>query len=146
MELALQKKKEILMQHIKDRDMEEFFVVRDATDGNVVFFDGRETLENNAKIAFRMYLDVSAFNVVRINFYLLTDNAKRARLLEEVNERNNNSSFVKFFLSEDNSLNLEFTYAVLNEEFNPAFFVELLMLQLEMLEKVIYDDFMKVLA
>lgn len=143
---VLLKKKEALIKNIKERDMEEFFTVRDSTDGKMVFFDASESTQHGAKLSFRIYLDESVFNVVQIAFYLLTDNNKRTLLLEKINEKNVKTGFSKYILGDDNVLTVEFTYSVLNEDFNPAFLIDLLMLQMETLDNEVYPDFMESLA
>ena len=42
-------KKDALLKLIKERDMKDFFTIRDAGDESTTFFDARETLKNGKK-------------------------------------------------------------------------------------------------
>ena len=61
--------------------------------------------------------------------------------VEKINEKNVKTGFSKYILGDDNILTVEFTYSVLNEDFNPAFLIDLLMLQMETLDNEVYPEF-----
>lgn len=140
MEQTLLDKKNQFITFLKDREIFEFFEVRDASDNSCVYVDGRETLKNGALAKFRIILDTNPITSARIFFYQLLDSEKRSALIEAINQVNEHVSFSKFFLAADNLLTVEFSYTVPNEMFKPEVLMDLISFQLDMLDDFAYHE------
>lgn len=140
MEQILLDKKEALLTLLKEREILEFFQVRDASDNSCVYVDGRETLKNGSQATFRIILDSNPITSTRINFYQLLDSGKRSEMIETINQVNEHVSFSKFFLSADNLLTVEFSYTVPNELFRPEVLLDLVNFQLDMIDDFAYHE------
>lgn len=140
MEQVLLDKKNILIDLLKEREILEFFEIRDASDNSCVYVDGRETLKSGTIVMFRVILDSSPITSARFSFYQLLDSAKRSEMIEAINQVNEHVSFSKFFLASDNMLTSEFSYTAPGELFKPQILMELINFQLDMIDDFAYHE------
>ena len=140
MEQILLDKKNILIELLKERELIEFFEIRDASDNSCVYVDGRETLKNGTPARFRIILDSSPITSARISFYQLLDSDKRSAMIEAINQVNEHVSLSKFFLASDNLLTAEFSYTAPGEFFKPEILMELINFQLDMIDEFAYHE------
>lgn len=141
--MSLQTKKTRLFQALKEAGVDRVFnTVNDNHESLVL--QASQTMKNSRCII-SIDLDERIFNSI---YYFLgnLDNAgKKQKMLDLMNELNEESLMVKYYLDEDDAIMARVTYMTLNEAFDGRTFLEIMMAAFKSIEDNHYNRIMRLI-